>query len=484
MWMSIFKNWVLVILLGSTVSPPPASSMWMTASSGSPTIRQVHVITRHGARYPLQKNSDNLKEQTRNGLTPLGVSQLHSLGGWLAIRYDAFFEDGAAASARIRLESSALQRTIESANALALGFWKASFPNDETSSLLPANSTFVPLSVYSTPLESDIRIRAYDKCVAFHKQLDRLYESETWIGIENDNRAFLGKLASIPKFSEYSAKSADGGRIVPLKELWNVFDLIHVAKTECEDLTGSTCQSLADPDVADVLNVEEWTQLQGLAHRAELLKYRDSFAGRMVGANLLLQILERMQDTTVDFFLYSAHYPTILGLLSALDEDPIDTLPDYGTALLFEVYYDNETNTEWFQIKYRPGDIVQNSSTLVSLGKRCHNATCQHLDFDEFLSTWSVTAWCNECGTESTSVCSVGVPKFCSSDLDRPVLVGFFVGLVSALAGIGIVLSKRFLNRRNNAVQTSQQQEHEDRPPKTDFTDHDSMQSPYDATMA
>ena len=48
-----------------------------TAVWAVPELKQVHVVTRHGARTPLPKNAETLVEQAGSTLTPIGQKQLY-----------------------------------------------------------------------------------------------------------------------------------------------------------------------------------------------------------------------------------------------------------------------------------------------------------------------------------------------------------------------------------------------------------------------
>ena len=87
-------------------------------------LRQLHVITRHGSRPPLEKDGTTLIEEGGETLTVIGQKQLYDLGLWLRNTYnnnDGFLEFYNHRSDRF--ESSNLDRTLTSANSLGMGLF-------------------------------------------------------------------------------------------------------------------------------------------------------------------------------------------------------------------------------------------------------------------------------------------------------------------------------------------------------------------------
>lgn len=410
-------------------------------------LKQLHVITRHGSRYPLTKNANTLSEGTEGTLTPLGQKQLYDLGLWLRQLYSAFSVFDTYIPSKVRLESSSFERTVSSANALALGLFPPATRDPTGESMLPVSPANVP--VYTTEVKNDVTIRAYDKCETFLTRLDDLYASQKWQNLEQGNAELLTRLANIPAFQVY----ADRFEKVPLAELWNVFDAIHVAQTECNGggqlAPSPTCLNLPDPSIVDVLNDEDWTNVQKLSHRAELLKYGTETAGRLVGGNLMLQILGRMQGEDVGlasadfekFYLYSGHYPSILAVFAALNNAPIESevIPSYASALIFEVYLDDVLGgARLVRILYKSGDDNEQKPVILDNICTIGEATyCNLKTMTSFFSNLSLEGWCQDCENDGADVCLktlVESKGSCSSsDLEIPVAVGWFTGILTSL---------------------------------------------------
>ena len=529
-------NWfcILAVVLVSFLTIAAARADDDGASSNNnnniPILRQVHVITRHGARFPLTKHATTLQEGTPGTLTPRGEQQSYDLGVWLAKRYMTLH--GGADFVphyiphKVYLSSSSYDRTITSANALALGLYadrnnaRDDDDDDATDNAerqqqqnqhnsLPAN-----IPVYSQQVSNDVTIRAYDKCPVFLTSLTSLYASQEWQQLEMSSRTLRTKL--VERFPDYAAAAASSKgesdvQMVPLEDIWNVFDAILVAKTECGDDNGDTnnnnnattttttttqtCQSLKDPTIQDFLSTDEWQDLQQLAHTAEFKKYyTNKMAALTIGTNLLQLILRRMQqskgggggggssddddddddansaippkDGSASFYLYSAHYPALLGLFASLGQNPSleEVIPSYASALVLELY--QVGNSKMVKLFYRTGQDLQEAKSNMVLGfdKICPlDEMCPLRYFQSKLpGGWSEEEWCGICGNRDADVCLAAIVKgigSCSnssgSNVQRPALAGFLSGFgISLLSILSLSYYYRRRKSKSNAVKS------------------------------
>jgi len=453
-------------------------------------LTQVHVITRHGSRYPLRKDASDLSESTPGTLTAFGEKQMYDLGQWIHETYAANSTDPAAflqsfASSSMRLESSSLERTIVSANSLALGLFAGEARDPTLESLLPVVPANVP--VYTHDMVNDIYMRAFDKCPELHDRLQALYLSDEWQQLETENDQFLAQLAETTYFQPYANQNG----IVPLEQIWNVYDTIFVAKTECseghEDL--ATCQSISDGvDLArNVLTDEQWVKVMDLAHQAELMKYGPKTADKLIGINLIQEIVHRMMgggiglnddngNQEIEFSLFSAHYATILGVFSALDKTFFsqEVIPHYAAALIFEVTERSDTAQRFFKLTYKGDDRPNSRAVSIDLSNICGNSLiCPVSSLQQFLGAWSVERWCNECANEGANQCLTGqdgsgkevTPPAVVNDNDDddeyPAEFGFILGLI--VGAIGVVVTffvqrrfyKKLLEEQKNQAQNN-----------------------------
>ena len=374
-------------------------------------LKQLHVITRHGARLPLYKDPNTLKEFPEGPpLTPTGEKELYDVGLWLQKRYvsTTFGQDVFARfnSSRVLLESSALDRTITSANSLALGLFSAEARDQFNETKLPTGTIRPNVPVFMLELDNDVYLRGYDKCQVFHDRLEDLYSSAEWKALEGRFDTLLTKVATLDQFSKYVE-----GSMVPLKELYNVFDIINVKRSECR-VPSATCDSIPEANLAEGLYPNEFAELRTAAYLAELLKYGRKTAGTDVSGNLLQKIVNRItmaeSQTTPRFFLYSAHYPTLLGLMAAMNVEPFDDnkIPSYGSALMIEVYENpTEGGDLLVQMHFKSGDSDEMSTLVQSCTDQTSSECTLYKELSMFASNHSVQEWCRNCGNTVADVC-------------------------------------------------------------------------------
>ena len=375
--------------------------------SGQPTLKQLHVVTRHGARTPLEKEADTLLEPGDvSVLTPLGRKQLYDLGVWLRNTYNTNDFLDLYQPSLDRLESSNLDRTITSANSLSRGLFPLHSQEGGNraeifQSLLPEMPS---IPVYSRQEQNDVYLRSYHHCPTFHDNLQELYQSVQWTTVETNYQSILRKVSQVFNLQE----------TVALKDLWSYYDQIHVAKTECEhDMDSFACRLLPDPSLATALTDTEFSSLEKVAERAEEMKFGRGNAGNLLGSNLLWLILSRAADEG-RFFLYSAHAPTILGLLSTIQEwAQDDFFVEYGSAIIVEVYQDqsDESRSLKFLYKSSNSDVarpLQLKHANCAISSQDYAGHCDMTKFEVWATKNTIVtneAWCEECGNEVSDVC-------------------------------------------------------------------------------
>eukprot|EP00536_Pseudo-nitzschia_multiseries_P006472 jgi/Psemu1/318907/estExt_fgenesh1_pm.C_1380003 len=427
---------------------------WLSPS----TLEQIHVITRHGSRSMLSKDADTLAEEGGAALTPLGQRQLYELGQWLRTTYKDHLGNGKSLEhynpSLHRLESTNLDRTLSSANSLAMGLFPEKIRATGIHSVDPDDPDYDKSVLYASSLDiapaipvytggkdyNDVTLRAYRNCPTFtHRLKHDLYTHPDWISLENFNKDLLEKLGRI-----FPDLAVDGK--IPLQDIWNAYDPIHVARTECD--SGNSCTAfVTDESLATALSNEEFYSLEQLAEHVEHLKFGRGLeapayqgvgtitAGNLLGSNLLWKILNRAKSDG-DFFLYSAHSPTLLGFLSTLQasEDFFaasvgEWFVDYGAALIVEIHKSTDKGKFFFVLKYKSVEIddsvnvvLKESATGVKCGQDLSDMPyipkATWCSFDEVV-TWakkntltSEKAWCKACGNKLADVCVSGMSAF------------------------------------------------------------------------
>ena len=493
----------------------------------SSTLEQIHVITRHGARTMLSRDADTLAEASGVTLTPVGIAQLKSLGTWLRKTYAGVlginqdinslgyraanqtagekgswvFSEGRDVSSLDyynpnlhRFEASDLDRTLTSANALTQTLFGMDDPESDkymrasgSHNLLPSDPTYkdylipslAPFPIFTTGKgKNDITHRAYANCPTFHKRVrDKLYKSKKWKQLEAENQDLLMKLANW-----FPAHATDG--VVQLKNIWNVYDALHVARTECVetqgDLTENSCKAFVSYDsvvtAATMLTTEEFEEIEKLAEHAEFLKFGAGIdtdpsdgvvtAGNLLGSNLLWKILNRSQDDG-DFFLYSAHQATLMGLLATLQASKDfwnisnKKFFDYGSALIVEIHRSTGKGKQYFVLKYKDQNIdtplnihLKESETGVRCGQdypgydaipKANWCTVDEvIIWAEKNTLTSEEQWCKACNNQEADVCRATGKKSGTSALDAWVASSESMGYTQAPGATMIICSLFF----------------------------------------
>jgi Histidine phosphatase superfamily (branch 2) len=427
---SILVEVAFILLMLPCFVPIPFTSFTANAS-----LQQVHIITRHGSRRPLPKSSSTLDDTSESSLlTPLGQKQHYELGQWLRERYFANFTDVLVEydPNDVLVESTAYERTIVSANSLVLGL----FPR-ESRGLQLFNETADLIPVYTRARNNDLNLRAYDKCDSLHDNLETLYLSDLWKTMEMQNVALLQRLAQHPAFAKYVVQPTDdhlsSSAYIPLTELWNVYDAIHVVETECgivapdgnSTAIQKVCSELPDPTLLTSINESDRNSTKSLAQAVELLRFSPSVAGNKVGGSLLNLILQRMEskvnqtnnsnattstEAPRSLFVTSAHYPTLLGLLTALETTFSDrNIPEYASALIFELYQQEDESEFYIKIFFKSGD--SNDTVPIVVSPICRTDLDKGCMLGQFIqetqsNRLSAEAWCQVCINSDVDVCS------------------------------------------------------------------------------
>lgn len=427
------------------------------------TLEQIHVITRHGSRTMLSRDADTLAEVGVATLTPIGQLQLYRLGSWLRDKYLNMLGnsiDSASAHKSLefynpnlhRFESSNSDRTLSSANALALALFPETERVSGSHNYDPSDvkydevlyKTALPTSpaipVYTTgDFKNDLTLLAHSNCPRFHQRLAELYQTNDWISLTQMHQDILVKLAK--NFPDLAVNG-----MVPLEDARNAYDAMHVARTECfmEDSPSrlDNCEAFVSQEsiktALAMFTDEEFDKLEMLTEHVEFIKYGsgmelDPFhgkdtAGAFLGSNLLWKILNRSKSEG-DFFMYSTDEPTLFGLISTLqassdflEDTGGEKYFDYGDALIVEIHKSVEMGKYYFVLKYKANEALEAVNVVLRnsvTGLQCGTDHPELKDFgkfnwcmlDEVMQWAEVTtyrteeAWCRACGNFEADVC-------------------------------------------------------------------------------
>eukprot|EP00947_MAST-08B_sp_MAST-8B-sp1_P004580 g4580.t1 len=278
------------------------ASLAATASAAVKVDRVV-LIVRHGERTRLEKHATTLEEQAHSGpqLTAAGTASMRRLGTELRARYNSLDlgcagPTGTAADtcvhstqfqSTVAAISSGLDRTLQSATAALDGFF--------------SEQQSAPVPIYSRPDDSDVVLRGYTKCPALSSAISAFWTSPAALQKEADTAALRESVRWALKFPT--------GTQLGLAKVWDAFDAANVAAHSGTPILGT-----------DTL-----AQLTELAGWVEASKFGPGVAGSSCGGSLLrsaLEVLEEGPNSSprpgASLVYYSAHYPTVLCLASAL----------------------------------------------------------------------------------------------------------------------------------------------------------------------
>ena len=272
-------------------------------------------------------------------------------------------------------------------------------------------------------ISEDIYLRAFDKCPAFSISEATLSRNTEWAAKETERASFLRQLAGIPHFHTYSNSQG----IVPLLRLFDVYDELNSALYECECEHDVTLTDCFDQTFSFLMSHDVWKELEELAFYSELFKYAQG-AGEMLGGAQVRRMAQRMRGPK-KLYVYTGHHQSLLAVMAALGFVP-DQVPNFGHALVFELYQDRDTNFEYIKIGYKGGrssddfdsvgaDAAGNSDALeyIQFPNACDgNLACQGVDnsnleimpyivFHEMIKLASIEEWCKACRNDVTGVC-------------------------------------------------------------------------------
>jgi hypothetical protein len=133
-----------------------------------------------------------------------------------------------------------------------------------------------------------------------------------------------------------------------------------------------------------------------------------------VAGRLWWQILEQASnidypksDEFEGFYLYSAHYETLLGLFAALSQDPpggtSHAIPNYASAVIVEVYSDDSKKDTVLKVFYKEGGSDEKETVKV---KKCGSSdSCKLGVLTGLFKALTWEKWCKECGNIDANVC-------------------------------------------------------------------------------
>jgi hypothetical protein len=325
---------------------------------------------------------------------------------------------------------------------------------------------------------NDVDIRGYTLCPLIREKLATLYDLPEFKQIQEKNNELLTYLGKNNAFKDYIK---DGK--VELKELWNVYDSINVAKTECDCsncANSPICLALPDPSIKDYLTDAQWVQIIKVAHQVEHLKFGKETTSSLIGRNILNTILRRMDTSSPtfnanqleNFVFFSSHYPTLLGIFSSLNMIQLNpntqisngAIPDYGSAIVFELWMNNDGIYEVVAL-FKDGDTVT-PIVLPCSSSGSSSTPCTYESFSNSINNIFVRdeintnfKWCNKCKNNESDICmreQLIQIEIHGGWSDWSLILSMFIGVAISMACMVLCFickpySKENMNNQNNS---------------------------------
>jgi len=423
-------------------------------------LERLVLVSRHGERQRLWKDQvTQAEDKAGEGgprLTAKGAKELVDVGGSLRQRYmrpgcsqarclEGSIGNGTYVPAEVRAESSGLARTLGSAYALHEGL----LPQGSVPSGGLAGSVVVPIPVYSRPKSEDFILRGYTMCSSQERSVENWYSSEQFRNKAEETVELRSRVASALGRTNVTE---DDGTGAPLPDWWNTYDELVIAAQ-----AGSP-----------VVNSSDMEEAEELAAWLEAMKFSKKVAGNRCGGPLLHVIGERLDSSKypeLRLLHYSAHYATMLCLLTALgisasSEKSQDSwltteLLGLSSVLAFEV---SSAEEPMVRLHYWPG-TDSSDDTWRSLDLPCAGlgigaaGGCTVSQFKAWATAHglpTLRAWCRACENfePERRLCSMTAPTqeddSVPSQWDLPAIAFVFLGVgMSAFLAVGCYTFRR-----------------------------------------
>lgn len=379
----------------------------------------VQVLHRHGPRGLLPKDPYDLSEPGEDPpLLAQGVKEMRTVGQRLRLRYlDAehenstgFVEDGRGQI--IRSYSSDLTRTIMSAEALLSG-------------LVDGGNQSIAVRVFSEE-STDYRIRGYTKCPVLDAGLEEFYRSEEYTTMSMKSEAFRKRFGNSD-----------------LKDWFDTYDK-YVLQNRYQ-LQFDGVQNVSDADLATMTQI---------TRDLEFTRYGPEWGAISAEDGLVSWMVENMRSAVnfsgfPGFVEISAHYPTMISVLSALDIDPASSImknfPEFGAAMLIELHQSStggSPSVRFFSLP-GPGTDLPGVEEFFMQGK----ASLTLDDLETLVNARGVQSsadWCKSCQNTEPPLCPTRLTA--SSTL---IIIGLAIGLVASVAVfVSVFQLRKFIRSR------------------------------------
>ncbi|XP_019877720.2 prostatic acid phosphatase isoform X2 [Aethina tumida] len=326
----------------------------ITADEGENELQFVHVVMRHGTRTPASTYPND--PYIHESFYPIGWGQLtnagkllqYNTGKYLRERYGKFLGDNYYPD-EYYTQSTDVDRTKASVQLTNAGLW----PPSAVQTWGPID--WQPVPVHAQPLDQDDLLLVRVPCARYHQELNAVKQSKEVRKLYDENQELFRNLQRVTNMT--------------VKEFDDVQDIYTTLKAE-------ESFNLTLPSWITEYYPEKMEFASGFSYY--LTSYNDQLR-RLKGGPLLKKITEdwkAKRDGTIrpksrKAVLYGGHDFTIANILGALKVLEPHT-PDYGVAVLLELYKNTKTNDYWVEIFYRNStEVAPTKLTLPGCSTRC-----------------------------------------------------------------------------------------------------------------
>lgn len=359
-----------VLLLLALAAASSARSL--TCSDGD-TLRQLHIVYRHGDRTPtsLYPNDLNHPEDFPEGLghiTHRGKNDQYNLGRYLRTRYEDFLSYD---PNEMRARSSGRDRCLESIQTNLAGLYP---PRGKK--VWNNQVDWQPVPVQTMPVDLDGRLYEDAICPRAEEVLEEIHRSPEGQEVLNRNANLMRTLEDL-----------SGKR---MKDWVSVRDLL-------DTLTIERSRGLKIPEWAFGL----WHNMTEFAKYTTILNYKSPEYNKFRAGLLIKDILKHADevvngDSKVKLYMYASHDVAIAALTSAFGVFNQLAVPS-STAVITELHEDSSSGDYYIQMLFK-NETTRKPYKLQIEG--CGSYRCPLNTFGDIARPYVPSDWRHECGLD------------------------------------------------------------------------------------
>ncbi|XP_046475275.1 prostatic acid phosphatase-like isoform X2 [Neodiprion pinetum] len=325
----VFGAIIACVLLAFTAFASPAHT--------SRNLQQVLIVFRHGDKNPAETypNDPYANHEWPDGwgaLTKKGMLQLYTLGQRLRVMYRSLLGDKYQ-SKDLLVYSSYADRCIMSAQALLAALYQPG-----TEDMFIPGLAWRPIPVHTIPRHIDKLIVAKAPCPRLDRELQQAYL--------NFSTSANGSLDTMYReLSGYTGKNI--ASVLDVELLYNLLEIEVLNNLKlpewAKNYYNNRTRELAAQSLALFTSNVMQRRLRGGEYNGRSRAAVDTNRTVVDAGPLLKEILTNMwmrRNGTDDrkMYLYSAHDLTLVTILRTMGFTEESTRPEYGAALIFELY--------------------------------------------------------------------------------------------------------------------------------------------------